>query len=86
MSPRLQENKPYVEDPKLSKKDNQKAAAEQEKTVGQLDHEWLDLQFGTGSIKIGMSFVENRARSMKIEDFDLLKGEWPCFCLVQIAC
>lgn len=73
MQPRLHENKPYVEDPKLSKKDNQKAAAEQEKTVSQLGHEWLDLQFGTGSIKIGVSFVENRARSMKIEDFDLLK-------------
>ncbi|OKL57301.1 Serine/threonine-protein kinase gad8 [Talaromyces atroroseus] len=73
MQPRLQESQPYVEDPKLSKKDNQKAAAEQEKTVGQIGHEWLDLQFGTGSIKIGMSFVENRARSMKIEDFDLLK-------------
>jgi serum/glucocorticoid-regulated kinase 2 len=79
MQPRLQENRPYVEDPKLSKKDNLKAAAEQEKTVGQLGHEWLELQFGTGSIKVGISFVENRARSMKIEDFDLLKGEQSSF-------
>lgn len=75
MQPRLQETTTYVEDPKLSKKENQKAAAEQERTVGQLGTEWLDLQFGTGSIKIGLSFVENRAHSMKLEDFELLKGE-----------
>ncbi|KAJ9302166.1 hypothetical protein DTO271G3_1032 [Paecilomyces variotii] len=74
--PRFEETKPYVDDPKLSKKDNQKAAAahaEQERTMGQLGAEWLDLQFGTGSIKIGVSFVENKQRSMKLEDFELLK-------------
>lgn len=75
MQPNLQEATTYVENPKLSKKENQKAAAEQEKNVGQLGTEWLDLQFGTGSIKIGLSFVENRAHSMKLEDFELLKGE-----------
>lgn len=67
---------PYVEDPKLSKKDNQKAAAahaEQERHLGQLGAEWVDLQFGTGSIKIGVSFVENKGRSLKLEDFELLK-------------
>ncbi|KAL1981158.1 hypothetical protein VTN96DRAFT_3005 [Rasamsonia emersonii] len=74
--PRFEEPQPYVEDPKLSKKDNQKAAAahaEQERTVGQLGAEWYDLQFGTGSIRIGVSFVENKGRSMKLEDFELLK-------------
>lgn len=77
MQPRLQENRPNVEDPKLSKKDQKKAAAaEQERNVGQLGAEWLDLQFGTGSIKIGVTFVENRAHSMKIEDFELLKGQF----------
>ncbi|KAF7125308.1 hypothetical protein CNMCM5793_001486 [Aspergillus hiratsukae] len=58
---------PYVEDPKLSKKDNQKAAtahAEQERTIGQLGTEWLDLQFGNGSIKIGVLFAQNR-RSLR---------------------
>lgn len=73
MQPRLQETTAYVDNPKLSKKDNQKAAAEQEKSVGQIETEWLDLQFGTGSIKVGLSFVENRAHSMKLEDFELLK-------------
>lgn len=74
--PRFDEPQPYVDDPKLSKKDNQKAAAAragQERHSGQLGAEWLDLQFGTGSIKIGVSFVENKERSLKLEDFDLLK-------------
>ncbi|KAL5359826.1 kinase-like domain-containing protein [Aspergillus floccosus] len=74
--PRFEEAQPYVDDPKLSKKDNQKAAAAhaaQERHLGQLGAEWLDLQFGTGSIKIGVSFVENKQRSLKLEDFDLLK-------------
>ena len=77
VNPRFEEaSQPFVDDPKLSKKDNQKAAAahaEQERTLGQLGAEWLDLQFGSGSIKIGVSFVENRQRSLKMEDFDLLK-------------
>lgn len=76
ITPRLEEVKPYVDDPKLSKKDNQKAAqahTEREKTMGQLGAEWLDLQFGTGSIRIGVSFVENKGRSLNMDDFDLLK-------------
>ncbi|KAE8151275.1 kinase-like domain-containing protein [Aspergillus avenaceus] len=74
--PRFEEAQPFVEDPKLSKKDNQKAAAAhatQERHLGQLGAEWLELQFGTGSIKVGVSFVENKQRSLKLEDFDLLK-------------
>ncbi|PLN79729.1 Pkinase-domain-containing protein [Aspergillus taichungensis] len=77
--PRFEEAAPpYVEDPKLSKKDNQKAAAahaSQERNTGQGQHgnDWLDLQFGTGSIKIGVSFVENKQHSLKLEDFELLK-------------
>lgn len=35
--------------------------------------QWYDVQYGTGSIKLGVKFVENRQRSLKIEDFDLLK-------------
>lgn len=74
--PRFEEPQPYVDDPKLSKKDNQKAAAahaDQDRITGQRGAEWLDLQFGTGSIKIGVSFVENKQRSLKLEDFELLK-------------
>ena len=74
--PRFEEAQPYVDDPKLSKKDNQKAAAAHaanDRHLGQLGAEWLDLQFGTGSIKIGVSFVENKQQSLKLEDFDLMK-------------
>ncbi|KAK0333794.1 Serine/threonine-protein kinase [Friedmanniomyces endolithicus] len=35
--------------------------------------QWHDVQYGTGAIRIGVKFVENRQRSLKIEDFDLLK-------------
>ena len=35
--------------------------------------QWHDVQYGTGSIRLGVKFVENRQRSLKIEDFDLLK-------------
>ena len=76
VNPRFEEAQPFVEDPKLSKKDNQKAAAahaEQERHLGQLGAEWLEMQFGTGSIKVGVSFVENKQRSLKLEDFELLK-------------
>jgi serum/glucocorticoid-regulated kinase 2 len=35
--------------------------------------QWHDVQYGTGAIHIGVKFVENKQRSLKIEDFDLLK-------------
>ncbi|KAK5166856.1 Serine/threonine-protein kinase [Saxophila tyrrhenica] len=35
--------------------------------------QWHDVQYGTGAIRLGVKFVENRQRSLKIEDFDLLK-------------
>lgn len=34
---------------------------------------WNDIQYGTGAIRIGVRFVENRHSSLKVEDFDLLK-------------
>ena len=76
VNPRFEEARHYVEDPKASKKDREKAAAafaQQERRLGQMGAEWLDLQFGTGSIKVGVSFVENRQQSLKLEDFELLK-------------
>lgn len=35
--------------------------------------QWHDVQYGTGNIRLGFKFVENKQRSLKIEDFDLLK-------------
>ncbi|KAI9851087.1 MAG: hypothetical protein M1838_004519 [Thelocarpon superellum] len=76
VNPRFEESKPFVEDPKSSKKDKEKAAAafaQQERTRGQIGSEWLEVSYGTGQLKIGVEYVENRARALKIEDFELLK-------------
>lgn len=66
----------FVPDPKKSKKDNEKAEAQfatSERQAGQLGTEWLDIQFGTGSIKVGVNYVENLQGSLKMDDFELLK-------------
>lgn len=76
INPRFEERKPYVEDPKANKKDREKnlaSYAHQERQMGQSGEEWLDIAYGTGSLKIGVTFVENRRRTLKIEDFELLK-------------
>ena len=76
VNPRFEEARSFVEDPKASKKDRERnvaAFAEQERTLGQSGTEWLDVAFGTGALKIGVTFVENKQRTLKIEDFELLK-------------
>lgn len=76
VNPRFEEPKQYVEDPKANKKERERGMAafnEQERQLGQSGSEWLDVAFGTGSVKIGVTFVENRQRTLKIEDFELLK-------------
>ena len=76
VNPRFEEPRQYVEDPKASKKDREKGAlafAQQERQMGQSGDEWLDVTFGTGSLKVGVTFVENRQKALKIEDFELLK-------------
>lgn len=44
-----------------------------DKEAGQIGSEWLNLAFGTGALNIGVRFVENREKALKIEDFELLK-------------
>ncbi|QUC16772.1 uncharacterized protein UV8b_01013 [Ustilaginoidea virens] len=76
INPRFEERLPFVEDPKASKKDREKAAAEhaqRQKGDGHGGVEWVDIQFGTGKIKVGVEYVETRAGKLKIEDFELLK-------------
>ncbi|KAL8985935.1 MAG: hypothetical protein Q9177_004300 [Variospora cf. flavescens] len=76
INPRFEEHRPYVEDPKASKKDKEKGMAaysQQERQMGHSGEEWLEIAYGTGSVKIGVNFVENRHRTLKIEDFELLK-------------
>ncbi|KAL2760971.1 hypothetical protein ACRALDRAFT_2031947 [Sodiomyces alcalophilus JCM 7366] len=76
INPRFEERQEFVEDPKANKKDREKAAAEfnnRERMLGQSGVEWVDVQYGTGKLKIGVEYVENRAGKLAIEDFDLLK-------------
>ena len=74
VKPRFEEVRQYADDPKASKKDKEKGAVpEKEPGLGQAGAEWSNIAFGSGSIKIGVNFVENRERALKIEDFDLLK-------------
>ena len=76
INPRFEQSQPYVEDPKLSKKDREKAAAEhaaRERQLGFSGVDWVDVQYGQGRLKIGVTYVENRAGKLTIDDFDLLK-------------
>jgi serum/glucocorticoid-regulated kinase 2 len=76
VNPRFEEAKQYAEDPKANRKEREKGLAtfmQQERQLGQSGTEWLEVAFGTGSMKIGVTFVENRQRTLKLEDFELLK-------------
>ncbi|KAI9682703.1 MAG: hypothetical protein M1829_006690 [Trizodia sp. TS-e1964] len=76
LNPRFEEIRKYVEDSKASKKDKERAAASlayQEKGPGQMGAAWVEVQYGTGMLKIGVEYVENRQRTLTIEDFELLK-------------
>ena len=52
---------------------NRTVGSQSEKQIGHLGNQWVGVTFGTGSVKVGVSFVENRQRTLKIEDFELLK-------------
>ncbi|KAI9893246.1 MAG: hypothetical protein M1814_000374 [Vezdaea aestivalis] len=76
VSPRFEEKHEYNEDPKASKKEKEKAAAafaQHERTLGQIGAGWLQVQFGTGNIKVGVEYLETRQRTLTIDDFELLK-------------
>jgi serum/glucocorticoid-regulated kinase 2 len=76
IKPRFEEVRQFASDPKSSKKEKTKEAeafADREKSLGQAGAEWSSLTFGTGSIRIGVNFVENREQALKMEDFELLK-------------
>lgn len=67
VSPRFEESQQHPDD-KSSKKDKEKSIAQ-----GQVGSEWIEIQYGTGSMRIGVNFVENRQDRLSIEDFELLK-------------
>lgn len=49
------------------------AAAKKETGTGQIGAEWLELQYGSGSMKVGVNFVETLKDKLSIDDFELLK-------------
>ncbi|VUC21441.1 unnamed protein product [Clonostachys rosea] len=71
INPRFQPRQHQSEDPKASKKDREKAAADPQ-LEGFSGVQWADVQYGTGRIKVGVEYVETREGKLKIEDFDLL--------------
>lgn len=91
VNPRFEEARQYVEDPRSSKKDREKAAAafaQQERSLGQIGADWIELQYGTGQLQVGVEYVENRQKALKIEDFELLKvvGKGSFGKVMQVMC
>lgn len=41
--------------------------------AGQAGADWIPVQFGSGQMKVGVNFVENRQDRLAIDDFELLK-------------
>jgi serum/glucocorticoid-regulated kinase 2 len=44
-----------------------------EQVAGQAGAEWIKVSFGTGEMRVGVNFVENRQDRLSIDDFELLK-------------
>jgi serum/glucocorticoid-regulated kinase 2 len=42
-------------------------------SAGQAGADWIPVQFGSGQMKVGVNFVENRQDRLAIDDFELLK-------------
>jgi serum/glucocorticoid-regulated kinase 2 len=68
VKPRFEEMRALKEDAKSKGK-----SGEVDKSLGQSGAEWIDISYGTGSIRVGVEFVENRQKSLAIDDFELLK-------------
>jgi len=69
INPRFEERQNFADDPKAGKKSSE----QQPHSEGHSGVEWVDVQYGTGKIKVGVEYVETRAGKLKIEDFELLK-------------
>jgi serum/glucocorticoid-regulated kinase 2 len=59
--------------PRFEETHSSEIKAKKETGVGQIGAEWLEIQFGTGNMKVGVNFVENRQDRLAIDDFELLK-------------
>ncbi|KAF2637460.1 serine/threonine-protein kinase YPK2/YKR2 [Massarina eburnea CBS 473.64] len=59
--------------PRFEETHTSEVQAKKETGPGQIGAEWLDIQFGSGNMKVGVNFVENRQDRLTIDDFELLK-------------
>lgn len=86
INPSFEEAKPSIDDSKANKKE--RGTSQPDAQSGQMGTEWLNLSFGSGSIKIGVNFVENRQRTLTIEEFELLKvvGKGSFGKVMQVMC
>ena len=75
INPKFEEAQPHMDDFKSNRRDREKSTGylgQDERPKGQGD-EWHPMVSGKGKVKIGIKYVENRQKALKIEDFDLLK-------------
>ncbi|KAF2748653.1 kinase-like protein [Sporormia fimetaria CBS 119925] len=70
VNPRFEEASVHNQEKEKSKKDKDRNVPQPQ---GQVGAEWIEVGFGTGSMKIGVNFVENRQDRLTIDDFELLK-------------
>lgn len=59
--------------PKFEEQRTDEKIRKGEGTQGQAGAEWIPVQFGSGQMRIGVNFVENRQDRLSIDDFELLK-------------
>lgn len=60
-------------DPRFEEQRDGKDKKGEATAAGQAGADWINVQFGSGQMKIGVNFVENRQDRLAIDDFDLLK-------------
>jgi serum/glucocorticoid-regulated kinase 2 len=59
--------------PRFEEQRQDEKARKGDGTPGQAGSDWIPVQFGSGQMKIGVNFVENRQDRLTIDDFELLK-------------
>jgi serum/glucocorticoid-regulated kinase 2 len=59
--------------PRFEEQRQDEKARKGDGTPGQAGSDWIPVQFGSGQMKIGVNFVENRQDRLAIDDFELLK-------------
>ncbi|SMQ51355.1 unnamed protein product [Zymoseptoria tritici ST99CH_3D7] len=73
VKPTFDEDVPQSAEAPDAKKDKKEKSMPPPQANNGLGIQWNEIQYGSGSIKLGVKFVENTQRSLKVEDFELLK-------------